>query len=117
MRKQIIFLLILNIMFLMVKAQQTKQSPEERAKKQTELLTKELNLSQDQADKIYQINVNHFNKLAKLRNSNLSKEEEKQKIKDLLQQRRLELKKVLTKEQMEKLKELLKKMKELKANY
>ena len=104
-------------MFLLAKSQQTKASPEERAKKQTELLTKELNLSQEQADKIYKINVNHFINLAKVRNSNLSKEEEKQKIKDLMQQRRLEFKKVLTKEQMEKLKELLKKVKELKANY
>lgn len=116
MKRQIILLLILSLITIVIKAQEKKVKPEERAQNQTELLTKELNLSQEQSLKIYDINLNHFINIEKIKNAGLSQEEQKKQIKELLQKRRNEFKKVLSKEQMAKLKELLKKMKELKAN-
>jgi len=86
--------------------EQTKRSPEERAKLHTERMTKQLTLSPDQQAKITELNLGIAQKNEAIRtNVNMSPEQKKEAIKGNMQGRNDVLKTILTVEQFEKFKQ------------
>lgn len=71
-------------------------TPEERATKRTEHMTKELGLSTDQASQIYTINLTHIIEMDKLREEQKAL---KEKVKAEKENTRKKIKAVLTPEQ------------------
>lgn len=91
-------------------AQQTQQrepkTPEERAKKQSERLTTQLGLSDDQKSKIYEINLKEINDSEAVRkDATLSEDAKKEKLKAIHESRKTSYSQVLTDEQQKKLAE------------
>ena len=67
-------------------------------------LPQELNLTQDQQTKLQQLRADYRTKFETLRNDNtLSQEQKKAKMQDLMKAQKEDMKKILTKEQMEKM--------------
>ena len=90
------------------------KSPEDRATKVTDWMTKELALTPEQSTKVKVINLKAFLKLKTLKaDTTLAKEQRKAQHKAIKPERRTELKAVLTSEQTEKLKASVKAKKEL----
>ncbi len=89
-------------------AQNQKLTPEERAAKQTEWMKTELNLNDEQAAKVSEINLRYVKAISDVRSSVTDENDRKARIKELQKQRIVELRQVLTPEQREKLKQLLK---------
>jgi hypothetical protein len=86
--------------------EQTKRSPEERAKLHTERMTKQLALSPDQQAKVTELNIGIAQKNEAIRtNVNMSPEQKKEAIKGNMQGRNEVLKTILTVEQFEKFKQ------------
>jgi pyruvate/2-oxoglutarate dehydrogenase complex dihydrolipoamide acyltransferase (E2) component len=83
-----------------------KMSVEERAQKITDRMTKNLDLSDDQAKDVYKINLEHVKKMEELRNQKKAQNEKT----------KAELDKVLTDEQKKKAEELRKKRQENRKN-
>ncbi|MCU7547850.1 hypothetical protein OCK74_01935 [Chitinophagaceae bacterium LB-8] len=68
-------------------------------------LQKELNLSDDQQEKVAQIRSSYRTKMQTLRNdSSISQDQKREKMQELMKQQQEELRSVLTKEQFEKMK-------------
>ena len=112
MKKLVLFLTIALFATSGVFAQQGQRStPEERAKRQTETLVKELSLTEDQQKKVYEINLKFAQPLA-----DDSKETDREKLRAQfqknLEERTAAIKAVLTEDQQKKFDEHQKKMQE-----
>ena len=112
MKKLVLFLTIALFATSGVFAQQRQRStPEERAKRQTETLVKELSLTEDQQKKVYEINMKFAQPLA-----DDSKETDREKLRAQfqknLEERTAAIKAVLTEDQQKKFDEHQKKMQE-----
>ncbi|MFC4672230.1 DUF4890 domain-containing protein [Dysgonomonas termitidis] len=110
MKKLVLFLTIVLFTTSGVFAQQRQRAtPEERAKRQTETLVKELGLNDDQQKKVYEINLKFAQPLA-----DQSKETDREKIRAQFQkiqeERTAAIKAVLTEDQQKKFDEHQKKM-------
>lgn len=84
------------LFFLIEANAQHKPDPEKAAGKQTEWMKTELSLSDEQTAKVETINLNYSKKKKELR------EQMRQQMKSLEQEKQKELSDVLTKEQLEK---------------
>ena len=81
---------------------QTK-TPEQRAEKRTEMLTKKLDLTADQQVKVAQINQSTAKEVDAIKNNNsLSKEDKKTQLKQLRDNKHQELRSVLNSDQQQK---------------
>ncbi|MBN2747606.1 MAG: hypothetical protein JXR34_12840 [Bacteroidales bacterium] len=106
--KIVIVLFVLLANGAIAKAQSQKLTAEERAAKQTEWMKTELNLSNEQEAKVSDINLRYVKAIADVRAAVADENDRKARIKELQKQRIVELRKVLTPEQREKLKQLVK---------
>jgi hypothetical protein len=84
-----------------------QKSPEERAKFQTEKMRTELNLSNEQSDKAYQINLGIIQKNYALQEQKMTTEERRNAVKSNNEVRISMLKEVLSAEQYSKMQEKL----------
>ncbi|MDR1714812.1 MAG: DUF4890 domain-containing protein [Dysgonomonas sp.] len=110
MKKLVLFLTIVLFATSGVFAQQRQRAtPEERAKRQTETLVKELSLTEDQQKKVYEINLKFAQPLA-----DQGKETDREKLRAQFQKNQEErtaaIKAVLTEDQQKKFDEHQKKM-------
>jgi len=112
MRKLISILAFIALISTQLNAQKAKESPEQRAAKQTEWMKQELNLTNEQLPKVAAINLKFVNIGKEIRNSNLDEAQTKAKLKEVNRQRLQELKQVLTPEQWDKFRALLKEKKQ-----
>ncbi len=112
MRKLISILAFIALISTQLNAQKAKESPEQRAAKQTEWMKQELSLSDQQLPKVAAINLKFVNIATEIRNSNLDEAQTKAKLKEVNRQRLQELKQVLTPEQWDKFRALLKEKKQ-----
>ena len=87
-------------------------SPEQKAKLQTEKMKTELNLSNEQYDKAYQINMGIVQKNKSLEDQKMTTYERENAVKQNKEARILMLKEVLTTEQFVKMQENLKENKQ-----
>ncbi len=87
---------------------QPKQTPEERAKRMTDSMKTNLSLTDDQYNKVYDLNVNYITKMQALRQQQGSREDKMQQFKELRKSEDNDLGAVLTKDQMEKYKAMQK---------
>jgi Spy/CpxP family protein refolding chaperone len=78
-------------------------TPEERADFQTNKMKTLLNLSDEQTAKVREINLKYAKENQEVFNSDVTKEEKKNKLRAIYEQKQNELKTVLTEEQYEKL--------------
>ena len=77
-------------------------TPEERADFQTNRMKTLLNLSDEQTAKVREINLKYAKENQEVFNSDVTKEEKKNKLRAIYEQKQNELKTVLTEEQYEK---------------
>ena len=95
--------------FLNFSQEKEIKTPEQRAEKRTEVLTKKLDLTTEQQSKVAELNQSTIKEVESIKNnSSLSKEEKKKAIKQLRETRRTELRSMLTtdqKQKMDKMKE------------
>jgi hypothetical protein len=89
------------------KVEKKEIAPEQRAKMQTEKMKSELNLSNEQYDKAYQINLGIVQKNQALQEQKMTTEERKNAIRMNHEARMSMLKNVLTAEQYTKMQEKL----------
>lgn len=106
------FLLVLVLFSLTINSFGQKKTPAEKAKKKTEEMQKDLQMTPDQNKKIYDVNIKAYTSIAdyeaKKPNKKLKKKQ-KNIVQDL---RDKEYKKILTAAQLKKLQEIKKKEKE-----
>jgi protein CpxP len=88
-----------------------EKNPEQIAKSQTEKMKTELNLTNDQYDKAYQINLGIVQKNNALQGYQMTTEERKNAFKQNNQARIAMLKEILTEEQFNKMQEKIKEKK------
>ncbi|MGA8178680.1 MAG: hypothetical protein WB792_01375 [Desulfobacterales bacterium] len=86
-------------------------TPEERADFQTDRIKTLLNLSDEQTAKVREINLKYAKENQELFNSDVTREEKKNKMREIYEQRQNELKTVLSNEQYEKYQSEKKEMK------
>lgn len=79
---------------------QQKKSPEERAHMQTSKMSKELNLSADQKEKIYQINLEANQKNDVLRSSRMNEAAKKRRLHNNNETRKEKIRIILTSKQV-----------------
>ena len=91
--------------------QRERATPEERAKRQTETLTKELGLNKEQKDKIYKI-VLKYSQPRKQENADTSREKRREEFQKIQKERNDSIKSVLTNDQKVKFDKHLKDMQE-----
>lgn len=77
------------------------KTPEERAKAQTEWMTSELKLTEEQVPKVDQINLKYAQKMEPVLNGTGRKLSKLQQMKAISNEKEVELKKVFTKEQFQ----------------
>ena len=82
--------------------QMRNTTPEDRAKTQTEFMKEELNLGKDQAEKVDEINLKYAKQIQEIITGSLGREERRNKIQEISQEKDKELKSVLSEEQYEK---------------
>ncbi len=100
------------------KAGKEQHTPEERAAKHTEHMTKELGLSADQTAKVADINQRYATALGEVKESTAERDAKREQAKGMRDRRDQELKQVLTAEQYAKMLELRKqKQGEMKARH
>lgn len=117
MKRLVVFFMISFLAITSIAAQQReprqRTTPEERAKRQTEVLAKELNLTKEQKEKIYEINLK-FSQPVKKQDKPQGKEVDRQKQREdfvkLYQERTDSIKSILTEDQKTKFDEHQKKM-------
>lgn len=93
----------------LVAQQRQRATPEERAKRQTEILTKELGLTDDQKAKVYEINLK-FAQPKGEPGKNVDREAMRAEFQKNNEERTAALKAILTEDQQKKLDEHQKKM-------
>ncbi|WP_029902135.1 DUF4890 domain-containing protein [Prevotella sp. 10(H)] len=109
MKKLILFLTIALFTTGGVFAQQRQRAtPEERAKRQTETLVKELGLNDDQKTKVYDINLKYAKAFGE-RNGQVDREKMRAEFQKNQEARTAAIKEVLTKDQQKKFDEHQKK--------
>lgn len=84
---------------------QGNYDPVESAKRQTEVLKKELNLNKDQGEKVYELNLKAANKIDDMRKemqNSGSREGMREKFGEIREEQDKEMKKVLTDDQYKK---------------
>jgi hypothetical protein len=91
-----------------------KKTPEERAQKFSEKLSKELSLSSDQQSSVYSIMLAHCTKADEIRAAETDKDSRKSQIKSLWESTDVQIQNVLNEEQVTKYNELKQKMREKK---
>jgi hypothetical protein len=96
-KKKIVFMLFTMFIYVGANAQDKEHNPESKAKKQTEWMKTELSLTEDQSTKVEGINLSYANKKKAL------KENMRNQMKSLEEEKQKELAAVLSKEQMAKL--------------
>ena len=90
--------------FLSFSQEKEIKTPEQRAEKRTEVLTKKLDLTTEQQLKVAELNQSTIKEVESIKNnSSLSKEEKKKAIKQLRETRRTELRSMLTTDQQQKM--------------
>ena len=87
-------------------------TPEDRADFQTNKMKTLLNLTDEQTAKVREINLKYAKENQEVFNSDVTKEEKKNKLRAIYEQKQNELKTVLTEEQYEKLQSEKKELKE-----
>ncbi|MGC8823730.1 MAG: hypothetical protein ACP5PZ_03935 [Bacteroidales bacterium] len=90
------------VSFTLVQAQghrSQKPTPEEWARWQTEWMKKELSLDSTLVPRVYAINLKYANKMEEIMQTDTSRFERRQDVKNLMDAKENELKKVLTDEQ------------------
>ena len=88
-----------------------KKTPEERAKHQTEKMKYELNLTDEQVPRVYEINLGIDKKNEGLKEMKMTQEERKKSINENNEARKAMLKEILTAEQFSKFDQKLMEMK------
>ena len=88
--------------------QRQAPDPETRAKKMTEKMKTELSLTDDQYNKMYDINLKYAGKMQDLRKQEGDRQAKMTEMKEINKSRKEEYKAVLSEEQMTKLKEMQK---------
>lgn len=84
-------------------------TPEQRSKMMTDKMSTDLSLTEDQRTKVYDVNLAHAKKADEIRsNTSLSEDDKKAQLKSLREGEKAELKGILTKEQLARLKEMRK---------
>jgi protein CpxP len=79
------------------------KTPEQRAEKKTEILTKKLDLNANQQTKVAEMNLKTAKEVDAIKsNQNLSKEEKKNAVKQLRETKQAELRGVLSSDQQQK---------------
>lgn len=89
-------------------SQDKQMDPEARAKKVTEKMKTELSLSDDQYKKVYDINLKYGEKMHDIRKQDGDRQAKMNEVRDLNKAKNDELGAVLSKEQMDKYKEMKK---------
>jgi len=92
-----------------------KKSPEERAQKMSDKMSKKLSLTSDQYNQVYSIMLSHAQQADQIRSSN-DKQSCKEQMKKLRQSTDSQLQAVFTEEQLQKYNELKMMMKEKRKN-
>jgi hypothetical protein len=93
-----------------------KSSAEQRAKFQTEKMKNQLNLSNEQYEKAYKINMSTIEKNQNLQTQKMTSEERRNAVKENNQDRMNKLKEILSKEQFTKLEEKINEKKSSQKN-
>ena len=89
------------------------KSPEERAKMATDALEKKLNLTQEQKDKVYALNLERAEKMEKLRKSEMEiRKSQMEKRKEIMSESEKKMNKILTEEQQKMMEEIKQKARE-----
>ncbi|MFV0417985.1 MAG: hypothetical protein ACK5KT_04515 [Dysgonomonas sp.] len=104
--KKLVLLLMIALfatsgVFAQQRQQRERSTPEERAKRQTETLTKELTLTDAQKDKVYKI-VLKFSQPQTQDNANTDREKRREEFQKIQKQRNDSIKTVLTDDQKKK---------------
>ena len=87
------------------------KTPEQRAEKKTEILTKKLDLNTEQHSKVAEMNQMTAKEIAAIKsNSQISKEEKRSMIKQLRQRSQTELRTILNSDQQQKFDKMKEKM-------
>lgn len=76
--------------------------PKEMAKRQTEELTKQLDLNKDQQKKVLELNEKYANKMSEMRNGGGDREAMREKMTKMREEQNKEMKKILTEDQYKK---------------
>ena len=98
------------------KMNRNEKSPDQRAKIQTERMKTELNLTNDQYEKAYQINLGIIKKNRSLQDQKMTTDERNAAVKQNNAARKEMLKNILTSEQYSKMEEKLKERKAAEEN-
>ena len=89
--------------FLSFSQEKEIKTPEQRAEKRTEVLTKKLDLTTEQQSKVAELNNSVIKETEAIKNNtNLSKEEKKKAVKQLRESKRNEIRAALSTEQQQK---------------
>ena len=89
------------------------KSPEERAKMSTDALEKKLNLTPEQKEKVYALQLERANKMGKMQEADAAaRKNQMEKRKDLMAEGERKMNKILTEEQQKTLEEMKAKGKE-----
>lgn len=89
--------------FLSFSQEKEIKTPEQRAEKRTEILTKKLDLTVEQQSKVAELNNSAIKEAEAIRNNtDLSKEEKKSAVKQLRESKRNEIRTTLSTEQQQK---------------
>lgn len=107
MKKLVLLFAVVLLSSVGVIAQERQRAtPEERAKRQTETLVKELGLTDDQKEKVYEINLKYAQPVDKTARAN--RDTRREDLRKVSEERTVALKKVLDKDQQKKLDDLQK---------
>ena len=88
-------------------AEHQMKTPEERAKMSTDALEKKLNLSPEQKDKVYALNLERAEKMEKIHKSEMAfRKNQMEKHKEMMAESDKKLSKILTAEQQKTLEEM-----------
>jgi len=104
-------MLILFIAFNTFAQEQTRKTPEERAKNQTKAIDKECQLTPEQKTKVEQIILSAINQTKEVRQKDIPRRDKMIEIKKINEDRDLQMKSTLTPDQYAKYQALVEKMK------
>ncbi len=115
MKKWIVMITLIAGLGSVLQAQERNRreiDPEKAAERMTERMTKELDLTPEQAQAVKPINLEFVTKAKEIRNSEAGKEDKKAQLEALRKENETKMASVLTPEQMEKYREMIEKQKE-----
>ena len=115
MKKWIVLITLIAGLGSVLQAQERNRreiDPEKAAERMTERMTKELDLTPEQAQAVKPINLEFVTKAKEIKNSEAGKEDKKAQLETLRKENETKMAQVLTPEQMEKYREMIEKQKE-----